>query len=262
MFDLTFDVQSPTVFEPRFLILYSTPKAGKSSNLLQLPKSLHIDLESGGGFYEGNSLDVPKLAKQLQKHPIAILRELVVKIKEANAANNGVPVYDFITLDSATILEDHAALLATQTYKTSSIGKSFTGKNVVTDLPNGAGYAFLRESFEELYTPFVELAGKCFILVVHTKDNVVNREGKDLTVSELNLTGKSKMITASKADAIGLLYRSKKEKNTNILSFYGGDSNPSVGCRLPYLANQEFTLSTFEDGVIKTNWETIFPSIK
>lgn len=262
MFDLTFDVQKPTVFEPRFLILYSLPKTGKSISLMQLPKSLHIDLESGSGFYEGNAIDVPKLSKTLQKHPIAIIRELAAKIKAANIANGGVPVYDFITLDSATILEDYAAVLATQNYKLSAIGKSFTGKNVVTDLPNGAGYALLRDSFDELYTPFIELAGKCFTLVVHTKDNVINKDGKDLTSAELNLTGKSKMITASKADAIGLLYRSKKEKNTNILSFIGGDSNPSVGCRLPYLTNQEFVLSTYEDQKIKTNWETIFPSIK
>lgn len=261
MFDLTFDVQSPTVFEPRFLILYSLPKIGKSSNLLQLPKSLHIDLESGGGFYKGNSLDVNKIAKEEKRHPIAIIKEIAAKIKEAND-KNGSSVYDFITLDSATILEEHAALLATKNYMSTPIGKSFTGKNVVTDLPQGAGYQHLRDAFEELYTPFISLAGKCFILVVHTKDNIINKDGKDIISAELNLTGKSKMITASKADAIGLLYRSKKEKNTNIISFIGGDSNPSVGCRLPYLANQEFTLSVFKDGEFETNWETIFPSIK
>lgn len=228
---------------------------------MDLPKSLHIDLESGAGFYKGNTLDVNKIAKTEGRHPIAIIKEIALKIKEAND-KNGSPVYDFITLDSATILEEHAALLATKNYKDTPIGKSFTGKDVVTELGNGAGYQHLRTAFEELYTPFISLAGKCFTLIVHTKDNIVNKDGKDIVSAELNLTGKSKMITASKADAIGLLYRSKKEKNTNILSFIGGDSNPSVGCRLYYLANKEFPISTLNDGVFESKWETIFPSIK
>ena len=51
-FELPLVVSKPTITEPRFLIVYSKPKVGKSSSLMQLPKSLLIDLESGSGFYK------------------------------------------------------------------------------------------------------------------------------------------------------------------------------------------------------------------
>jgi uncharacterized protein YozE (UPF0346 family) len=260
MFELEFSSKAPTLTEPRFLIFYSKPKTGKTSSLMQLPNSLLIDLENSSDFFEGNGFNVIKKGIELTKHPITLLKELANKIKEANDTA-GKAVYDFIVLDSATVLEDYATLLATKNYKNSVIGKSFTGHDVVKELANGAGYAFMREAFDELYEPFITLPGKCFILVVHTKDTVVNREGKDMSTTDLNLTGKAKMITASKADGIGLIYRSKKEANLNILSFKQDDTNISIGCRLDYLRNQEFEISSIEDNKLKTNWEVIFPSL-
>lgn len=259
-FELPTTVSKPTITEPRFLIVYSKPKIGKSSSLMQLPKSLLIDLESGSGFYEGTALDIPKMSVELNKHPIVLLKELATKIEEANK-QNGSPIYDFITLDSATVLEDYAALLATKNYKATTIGKNFTGKSVINELPNGSGWGFARESFEELYIPFTKLAGKCFILVVHTKDAVIQKDGKEINTSDLSLAGKSKIITASKADGIALMYRSKVE-GENILSFKGSETDITVGCRLPYLSQKEFVISKKEGDVLTTNWNLIFPSIK
>lgn len=259
-FELPTAVSKPTLTEPRFLVVYSKPKIGKTSSLMKLPKSLLIDLESSSGFYEGTAFDVTKLSQELTKHPIVLLKELAAKIEEANK-QNGSPVYDFITLDSATILEEYANLLATKNYKATTIGKNFTGKNVVNELAAGAGYNYLREAFEELYVPFTKLVGKCFILVVHTKDALLNKDGKDINTSDLNLTGKSKIITASKADGIGLMYRSKTE-GENILSFKGSETDITVGCRLPYLSQKEFVISKKEGDILTTNWDLIFPSIK
>ncbi len=258
-FELPTTVSKPTITEPRFMLIYSSPKVGKSSSLMQLPKSLLIDLESGSGFYEGTALDIPKMSVELNKHPIVLLKELAIKIEEANK-QNGSPIYDFITIDSATILEEYANLLATKNYKNSTIGKNFTGKNVVNELPQGSGFVWSREAFEELYTPFTKLAGKCFILVVHTKDAVINKNGKDINTSDLNLTGKSKIITSSKADGIALMYRSKVE-GENILSFKGSETDITIGCRLPYLSQKEFIISKKENDKLTTNWNLIFPSI-
>lgn len=261
MIDLEFNVKQPTLAEPRFLIMYSKPKIGKTSLLMKLPNSLLIDLENSSDFFEGNGFNIQRKAKELNLHPIKVLRELGKKIKEENTKQNK-SVYDFIIMDSATILEDYAVLLATQNYRQSTIGKTFTGFDVVKELSNGAGYNWMREAFEELYMPFVELAGKCFVLVVHTKDSVINKDGKDISTSELSLTGKSKMITASKADGIGLLYRSKEKPDCNILSFKQDDSNTAIGCRLDHLKNKEFEISKIEDNKLVSDWELIFPSIK
>ena len=42
-------------------------------------------------------------------------------------------------MDTATALEDLATQLATILYRASPTGKNFTGTNVITELPNGAG---------------------------------------------------------------------------------------------------------------------------
>lgn len=258
-FELPTEISEPVLKEPRFLLVYSKPKVGKTSSLMNLPNSLLVDLESSSGFYRGTAFDVVKKSKELQKHPIAVIKELALNIEEANK-NNGKPVYDFITIDSATILEEYASLLATKNYKATSIGKNFAGKSVVNELSNGGGYNYLREAFEELYVPFTSLAAKCFILVVHTKDALLSKDGKEINTSDLNLTGKSKLITASKADGIALMYRSKIE-GENILSFKGSDTDINVGCRLPYLSQKEFVISKKEQDKLITNWEQIFPSL-
>lgn len=260
MFELTYEPKKATLKEPKFLIVYSKAKTGKSSMLLQLPKSLLIDLEDGADYYDGNSFNVQKIAKEYEIHPIKALNQLAKRIEEANK-ENGSPVYDFIALDSATVLEDYAVILATANYKKSVIGKSFTGTDVVKELPSGSGFSWMREGFEQLYEPFTKLAGKCFILVVHTKDTLLNKEGKEIMTSDLNLTGKSKLITASRADGIAHLYRSKTEKLTNYLSFKGNETDVTVGCRLPYLANKEFKISEMKEEGLITHWEQIFPSI-
>lgn len=136
--NLPFGSKEPTLVEPRFLIVYSKPKIGKTSNLMSLPNSLLIDIEDSGEFFKGNSFNVKKEAAASSKHPIAVLKELAATIKEANKTS-GKPVYDFIMLDSATVLEDYASLLATKNYRSSPMGKTFLGKDVVKELPNGAG---------------------------------------------------------------------------------------------------------------------------
>jgi len=80
MFELSFDVKKATVLEPKFLIVYSKPKVGKTNLLMNLPNSLLVDLENGADFYDGNSFNVPKIAKQNNMHQIKVLNELAKKI--------------------------------------------------------------------------------------------------------------------------------------------------------------------------------------
>ena len=88
----------------------------------------------------------------------------------------------------------------------------------------------------------------------------INKNGKDINTADLNLTGKSKIITSSKADGIALMYRSKVE-GENILSFKGSETDITVGCRLSYLSQKEFVISKKENDKLTTDWNLIFPSI-
>ena len=247
--------------EPKKMMIFSQPKTGKSSNLGKLPKSLIVDFEQGANYYECMSIDVKAEAQKAGVGPVTFLRELVSEITKANIAN-GSPVYDFIILDTMTALEDLAVRLATQIYKSTPIGKNFTGSNVVVELANGAGYNYLRQAFEQLIRPFDGLAGKCLIYSGHAKSASITKKGETLTAKDINLTGKLKMIVAADMDCTGFLYR-KKGGVENILSFYSEEQDLVTGSRIPQLSGQEIVISKRkDDGTLETYWEKIFPSLK
>lgn len=254
-------IKEPEFNEPRFLLLVSAPKVGKTSNLMALPNSLLIDLENSSGYFRGMSIDVMKESKIEGVSPLRMLGQIRTAIGD-EMKESGKSPYDFIILDSATILEDLAAELATITYKKTVAGKSFAGTNVVTDLPQGAGYGWLREAMTEIITPFLSLANKAVILVVHLKDKDIMKDNVSITTKDLNLTGKLKLTIPAKADGLCRMYRN--DKNQNILSFKSADSEGvSFGIRepKPRLHQTEFVISEMIDGNLHTYWENVFPSI-
>jgi hypothetical protein len=83
---------------------------------------------------------------------------------------------------------------------------------------------------------------------------MLEKNGTDVNVLELDLTGKIKRTTASHADAIGYLVR---KGNTNILSFKTSDE---VGCgaRPEHLRNQEIVVSELTEKGFTTYWDKIY----
>lgn len=254
-------VKPASVQEPRLMVVFAHTKCGKTSNLAALPNSLVIDLEDGADYYDCMSINVKKEALKEGVSPLKAMLQLPALIHKANQDNGGVPVYDFIILDTTSALEDMAATLALFRYKQTPIGKNFEGDSVLK-LPNGSGYFWIREAFEELYNGFKGLAFKCLILSGHVKSANINKKGVDLVAKDINLTGKLKQIVCSEADAIGYMYRDNKDK-CNKLSFLTDEQDLASGARQSYLAGKEFVISKKEpDKPLITNWELIFPSIK
>lgn len=235
---------------PRKLFIFSQPKVGKTALVADLPNSLLIDLEDGSEFVEAAKINVQRVAIDEGKTILAVLKEI------SNALSKREHVYDYIILDTATALEDVALQLALINYKQSAIGKNFTGNDVLT-LPNGAGYLWLRNAFEQIYEKFDKYAAKCFILTGHVKAASINKEGKDLNAKDIHLTGKLKQIVCSGMDAIGFLYRNK-ETNQNMLSFKTNEQDLATGARPPHLRGQEFVISELQGDNIITYWDKIF----
>jgi hypothetical protein len=123
----------------------------------------------------------------------------------------------------------------------------------ILNLPNGAGYPWLREAF----TRAIELirhAADNIILIGHIKDTLLEKNGAEFSALDLDLTGKLKRITTSNADAIGYLYR-KGDKN--FLSFKTTDEI-SCGARPEHLRNKEFVISEVTDSGLVTHWNEIY----
>lgn len=228
----------PSTENPKLLILFGKPKSGKTSLLAQLENNLIIDLEEGTNYIE---------AMAIKARNITELREIAKAIKEA-----GCP-YKYITLDTVTALEDMVLSVALDDYKNTTMGKTFTGTDVRT-LSNGAGYLYIREAFIKVVNVFRGLTDH-LILVGHTKDRMINKEGKELSENLLDLSGKLERIVASKADALGYVYR---KKNQTIVNFNGGE-DLIVEARPAHLRGKELIMAeSNEEGIITAYWDKIF----
>jgi len=223
---------------PRKLIIYSKPKVGKTSALAELENALIIDLEKGTDFLD---------AMKVQVNDLAELKQVGQAIIDA-----GKP-YKYIVIDTITKLEDMCLPLALTMYKKTPMGKNFDGTNVLT-LPNGAGYLYLREAIDSV-VKYLDTLSERIIYLGHIKLKSIEKNGKEVTASDLDLTGKIKSMMSADVDAIGMLYR---EGSKNILSFKTTD-DVICGARPKHLKNQEVVLSEIDEkGNVTVDWSKVF----
>lgn len=237
-------VVKAAIKSPKNMVIFSKPKVGKTTLLAQLPNCLIIDLEEGADYVD---------ALKVKASSIAEIREIGQAILDA-----GKP-YKFIALDTITALETMCIPYAEQLYSKSAMGKNWFTKGKleygsILNMPNGAGYPWLRQAFENVVA-YVKTLAPHVILVGHIKDTLLEKNGAEFNALELDLTGKLKRITTSNSDAIGYLYR---KGNKNILSFKTSDEI-SCGARPEHLRNKEIIISEIaEDGTVTTHWDQVF----
>lgn len=223
---------------PKRLMLYSMPKTGKTSALAQLTDSVILDFENGTDFLDAVKIKIDSLDK-LRKVGAQIIAE-------------GKP-YKIVVVDTITALEDLALKLAKNMYMEQPIGKNFTGDNVLT-LPNGAGYLYQRMAMEKLLNYIDTLADK-IIYSGHIKTKFMEKSGKEVSVAEIDLIGKTKSMVSANVDAIALMYR---KGNQCILTFQSKDE-VVCGARPDHLKNKEIVISEInEKGKYITYWDQVY----
>ncbi len=253
MVELPSKVTKPTRVNPKRLILFSQPKCGKTESLSRLENNLILDLEDGSGFVSGLKINVLDIARKENVKPIAALKMVIDKLKESNTSNKS-HTYKYITIDTISALEENYATdLALKLYLDTPMGKNFKGTDVRT-LANGAGYGPLREAVLIILN---ELEQLCDTLIIagHTKDKIIEHEGKEMTARGLDLAGKLSSIVCSQSDAIAYLYR---KDNKTIANFKPAESL-TVGARPEHLKNREIVvLESDETGKFTSHWDKIF----
>lgn len=246
MVKLPTEKSEPLSDNPKFLILFGKPKSGKTTVLAGLDNCLIVDLEDGSDYVK---------CMNVKTHSVEELREIAKAIKEA-----GSP-YDYIAFDTGTKLEDMVLPYAGELYKQTPMGKtwgSLPGEDDVRKLPNGAGYLYIREAYKNVLNAFKPLAKKCFILVGHTAEKTINKEGKELSENSLDLSGKLGRIISADADAMGFMYRNKNE---NRINFNGGEDF-IVEARPAHIRGRDIKIAESEgegkDVKMKYYWNEIF----
>jgi hypothetical protein len=230
------------------LIIYGKPKCGKSTILSKLDDCLCVDMEGNG--YE--CLTALKRDGSTYEKLAAILKEL--NDEKAKLGHNPIKriALDHISLAEEILLPKSAAM-----YRSTPMGKAWLGSDV-RQLPNGAGWYFIRETIMQLIDAFKKVCDT-LIIVGHTKDKMINVNSEDLTEMTLDLPGKLSEIVVGNTPNVGYIYR--KDGQT-IISFKGGD-NVIKGSRSEHLRNRDIIVGeSDENGKVITHWELIFPELK
>lgn len=223
---------------PRKILIYSPPKTGKTTLLSALDGCLMIDLERGSGFVDGF-----KTSANTCEELFAICQEHV---------KMGRP-YKYVGLDTTTALEQMCLPVALKLYQGTVMGANYKGP--ILNLPNGAGYLYLRQAYDLILTE-VEKSFDRVILMGHIKDKLIEKAGKEVSAKDIDLTGRLKAITCAGADAIGYLYR---DGNKNILNF---ETTEEIicGARPVHLRNKKITISEYDPSTdtVTTYWSKIY----
>ena len=231
---------APVRANPKRMVIYSKPKAGKTSALALLDNCLILDFENGSDYVEALKLKIDSLST---------LKAVGQEIVKA-----GKP-YKYIAVDTVTALEEMCLSYAKTLYMETPMSKNFNGDSVLK-LPNGAGYLYLREAFFKILDYIETLVPEdgSLILLGHLKDKMLETNGKEVSAVDLDLSGKIKSIVCAKADAIGLLSR-KADKVT--LNFKTSEE-VTCGARPDHLKNQEITLTEMVDGQLVGHWDKVY----
>jgi len=247
------------------LLIMSVGKMGKTTILSQLKGALIFDLEGGSNYaHSGAFVDIDKETRlyneseEGKKTPMtkfAVLSEYIKLLKAREVK------YPYIAIDPITALEDICMPLAVALYRNTPMGAKFKGDDVRT-LPNGAGWLYIRQAFQRIYKSIAALTDH-IVLIGHIKDKVINKRGEEVTVKDLDLSGKLARIVAQDMDAIGILYARKNER---YISFKKEDTDLDYDSitegRVEHLSGQDFLISRKkEDGTVETFWDKIFINV-
>lgn len=262
---------------PKRLVFFGKPKIGKTTLLSQLPGCLILDLENGTDHLEALKLKVVGLmppanenpamtkARKEAKIPKYYLTEVSDLIQDHRKANKGEYPYQYIAIDTITELEEWCVDHATTMYMNSIQGKGFNRdmmgqllpkdkQETVLSLPNGAGYRWLRDSFT-YWLSYIDKMAPNIILVGHVREKSVTKEGKEVNVNDLDLTGKISSITAAASDAIAFIYRSG---NKTYLNFAAKDV--VCGSRCAHLKGKDILIMEEDPKTqkIQDYWKEIY----
>ena len=225
---------------PAFMVIAGFQKSGKTTALAALTDNLIVDLEGGTDFIDAMKVKVNSL------------RDYSDLVRSLSASEHK---YRFITIDTGTKLEDIALEYAVIKHKATPLGKRWEGTpKDLLNLANGLGYSLERNAYLELLE-WLKPYCQTLILVCHIKNSSYTKDGEEVSMVDISLTGQLKTIVAASADAVGMFYR---KKNQSILSFRGGESF-LVEARPEHLRGQDFVIIESNDkNVMTVNWDKVF----
>jgi len=244
-------IRKATAVNPNVMLLYSIPKAAKTTICAQLPNSLLVEIGPERADYVDAMTIQAKNPQQFEDICKQIIEE-------------GCP-YDYVIFDTVTILDEWSEIVGTMDYMNKSQGKRFnrdaSGVKFQIKDPRfetvhsfREGYQYSRNKMSDWFNLMAKTA-KHVILLAHVKDKYVEtKTGDSVETLDINLTGKVKSNYCIKSDAVGHVYRKGNQ------AFIKFDNENSVVCggRCTHLNGDILISEKAEDGSIATYWDKIY----
>lgn len=249
----------PAVLDtPKRMILFSKPKVGKTLTVSKLEDCLILDFEEG-------TLAIDAMAYPIKN--LSDISDVCEAIKEADYP------YKYIAIDTASALEEMCIPVAEKQWSKSPEGIKWfladengklhpkSGKaqyGSVMNLPYGKGYSLVADVFNQVLDMLQKVSPK-LILLAHSTYATLNKDGAEFTSLDIQMSKKCKFAATFKADAIGYIYREKKQ---NFINFTASE-DVGAGGRHRYLEKEHILISEYvqkENGEEEflTYWDKIF----
>ena len=146
--------------DPAVFILYGPPKVGKTTLINSLDNNLILDLEEGTKYLNSLSINIigikPPANESVESKENRKTNNIYYLIEAGREIIEKKLKYDFITIDTATEFEEMLKEPALEIYKSTPMGGTFDGKDIL-DLPRGAGYYYIRVAYKE----YIEKKSNC-----------------------------------------------------------------------------------------------------
>ena len=206
----------------KYILIYSKPKAGKTSFAASVPKSLLLAFEKGYNGIEGvRAVDVNKWSDFN-----TYLRQL--KTSEARE------MYDVVIIDTVDLMWSAAEkyVLAQNVTKTGETPKA------LGDVPWGAGFTQCKKIFDEALRE-IAMLGYGVILISHSKitPKKDRNSGEEYEYISCSLPDMAKLIANRFVDLICFL-ECDRDKRRWLYTRDRGDLNIEVGSRFQYLEDK------------------------
>lgn len=242
------------LINPSPLLVFGPPKIGKTTSIAALENCLVINCEDPVQTADGMIMYAENL-KAFKNILNAIIKA-------------GCP-YDYLAIDTITKLEEFCTVRAEEIYANSPVGSGWikrdeAGKLLpscgkmkyksILFLPNGSGYQYLRQAFDEVIT-LIKKAAKHIIYIGHVKQANILKDGVEFTSQDINLVGKNKQAISADAQAIAYM---RRVGGKNFLCFQPSD-DVLAGCKVKRLEGKEVLISEYdEDGNLISHWDEIY----
>lgn len=245
------EVRKATAVNPQIMLLYSIPKAAKTTICAQLPNSLLVEI----GPEKADFVDAMTIQARSPKEFEDICKAIIAE---------GCP-YDYVVFDTVTILDEWSEIVGTMDYMGKTQGKRFNRDAAGTSFsPKDSrfetvhsfreGYQYSRNKMNDWFNLMAKTA-KHVILLAHVKDKYIeSKTGDSVEAIDINLTGKVKSNYCIRVDAVGHVYRKGDQ------AFIKFDNENSVVCggRCNHLNGDILISEKNEDKSISTYWDKVY----